>query len=249
MPDTPKPLGRVPSPEDPRDFSILALLGPDAAAEAITLPTSYRISTAMYVGRFNQQENSCVGHSGAFAKIIHERRSGLARYYAIEPLWLWDRSKQRDGIGSPTADRGTYIRTMLDVLVEMGATLSRTDQSAEPRFKIAAYYRADTIYQIKAALYKTASPVIVGSMWFDSWFTPGKYGMLPSPDNEAGGHAYCAIGYSNGIACPDGSKGALRCANSWGEDWGDRGDFWLPYTMFGADKPADEAWKLEDVAA
>lgn len=246
MPDPSKKLGRVKSPDDPRDYGVMNLLGDMGA---IALPSSMRISTAMYVGRFNQQENSCVGHAGAFAKIIHERRGALARYYAIEPLWLWDRSKERDGIGSPTADRGTYIRTMLDVLVDDGATLSRTDTSGEARFKIAAYYRCTTVYQVKLALYKTNSPVLLGSTWYESWFTPGRYGMLPNPDSDAGGHAFCAIGYSNSIVCPDGSKGALRCVNSWGEEWGDKGDFYLPFTFFGDGKPADEAWKLEDMAA
>lgn len=243
MPDR-KPLGRVPSPDDPHDFSLFALAGPDAAEGAVTLPTSFSVSTARYVGRFNQQEQSCVGHSTAFAKIVEERKN-LGRYYPIEPLWLWDRAKERDGIGNPTADRGTYIRSALDVLVELGAAVARNGD-ADPRFKIAAYYRLTTIYQIKLAIYKFG-PVVFGSEWFDSWFSPTANGMLPKPDTSAGGHAFGGVAWSNSIACPDGTKGAFRCPNSWSEAWGYRGDFWLPFSMIGDGKPCDEAWRLQDV--
>lgn len=242
MPE-PKPLGRVKSPDDPRDFSLMALT-PDAAEGAVDLPRSFRVSTSMYVGRFDQQENSCVGHSTAFAKIVEERKN-LGRYYPIEPLWLWDRAKERDGIGNPTADRGTYIRSALDVLVEMGAALSRTGD-AEDRFKIAAYYRLTTVYQVKLAIYKYG-PVVFGSDWAESWFSPSANGMLPNFDTSAGGHAFVRDGWSNSIVCPDGTTGAFRGPNSWGEAWGYRGDFWLPFSFFGDGKPADEAWRLQDV--
>lgn len=240
-----KPLGRVRSPDDPRDYGLRALLGADAAEGAVSLPSSFAVTTLNYVGRFNQQENSCVGHAGALAKIVQERRN-MNRYYPIEPLWLWDRAKERDGLGNPTQDRGTYIRAMLDVLLQMGAALSRTDQTAETRFKIASYLRLTTVYQVKLALYTLKTPVIAGSEWYDSWFSPRADGMLPKPDTSAGGHAFDIGGWSNSIVCPDGSTGAFKCPNSWGEGWGRRGDFWLPYTYFGDGKPCDEAWKAVD---
>jgi hypothetical protein len=239
-----KPLGRIPSPDDPRDFGLRSLLGADAAEGAVTLPTTYRVSTTQYVGRFDQQENSCVGQSLALAKIVQERKN-LVRYYPIEPLWIWDRAKERDGIGSPTQDRGTYIRSGLEVLLEMGAALSRSD-NGEGRFKIASYLRLTSVYQVKLALYTLKTPVIFGSEWYDSWFTPKSNGMLPLPDQSVGGHAFDGDGWANGMPCPDGSVGAFHCPNSWGEAWGYRGDFWLPFTMFGDGKPADEAWKAVD---
>lgn len=239
-----KPLGRLPSPPDARDYGLRSLL--PGIEGVVELPSSFSISTCLYMGRFDQQENSCVGHSIAFALITQERRGNLGRYYPIEPLWIWDRSKERDGIGSPTSDRGTYIRTGLDVVRDMGATLSRTDKSAESTYRVESYARCTTAYQVKLALYQSRGPVVFGSTWFDSWFSPSTTtGMLPMPDNEAGGHAFVGIGWSNGIICPDGSKGAFKCVNSWSERWGKRGDFYLPYSMFGDGKPADEAWAIK----
>jgi len=238
-----RPLGRVPSPADPRDFDIRSLI--NVAAIAPALPTRFRVFSATRIGRFDQQENSCVGQSSAFVKIIQERRD-MRRHYPIEPLWIWDRAKELDGIGDPTADRGTYIRTALQLLVDEGAAIHR-DGDADPRFKLSAYFRCHTVTDVKAAMY-AVGPVLFGSDWFDSWFEPGDGGMLPKPDTNVGGHATAGYGWNDLIEVPwDGSMGAFRVANSWGEEYGDDGDFWMPYSMFGEGKPLDEAWKPVDL--
>jgi C1A family cysteine protease len=72
--------------------------------------------------------------------------------------------------------------------------------------------------------------------------------MLPEPDRSVGGHATAGYGWNDLIEVPwDGSMGAFRVANSWGEEYGDDGDFWLPYSVFGPGKAADEAWKPVDL--
>ena len=50
--------------------------------------------------------------------------------------------------------------------------------------------------------------------------------VIPPPDREdrfEGGHAVLAIGY-------DDVNRKLLIRNSWGEDWGDKGYAWLPYS-------------------
>ncbi len=42
-----------------------------------------------------------------------------------------------------------------------------------------------------------------------------------------GGHAMCVIGYDDNL-----EGGAFQIMNSWGEDWGDRGNFWMRYQDF-----------------
>jgi C1A family cysteine protease len=42
-----------------------------------------------------------------------------------------------------------------------------------------------------------------------------------------GGHAMCVIGYDDNL-----EGGAFQIMNSWGEDWGDRGNFWMAYKDF-----------------
>lgn len=51
-----------------------------------------------------------------------------------------------------------------------------------------------------------------------------------------GGHAMTIVGYDDLVECvdPDGNPrmGALIAINSWGEDWGDRGRYYIPYWGF-----------------
>ena len=53
------------------------------------------------------------------------------------------------------------------------------------------------------------------------------YGHLNIPLNlrENGGHAMCIIAYDDNKF-----DGAFLVQNSWGEDWGKDGYFWLPYS-------------------
>jgi papain like protease len=255
-------LGRVPSPADDRDFSLRSLVAPEALA-AIELPRAFsnRTLKRVYRDRFDQQESSCVGQSLALAKIVHERRD-MRRHYAIDPLWIWRRSKMLDGIGHPGADRGTYIRTALGVLLHEGARVAKPglpepafdEQAAESRFAIGSYFRLHTVEEIKAAIF-LFGPVVLGTEWYDSWFDPAENGMLPSPafDHSVGGHATLAYGWDDRIPTgwmegdpPMQAFGAFRVANSWGRSWGDDGDFWMPYAALDQ-TPDFEAWKSIDV--
>jgi C1A family cysteine protease len=44
-----------------------------------------------------------------------------------------------------------------------------------------------------------------------------------------GGHAYLICGANREMRCPDGTLGALRMQNSWGQSWGDGGQAWISY--------------------
>jgi hypothetical protein len=241
MPDR-KPLGRIASPDDPADYSIRALLAVDALTPV--LPRRYRVVSARRIGRFDQQENSCVGQSLALVKIVQERRD-MFRHYPIDPLSIWDRSKQRDGIGNPTADRGTYIRTALDCLRE-GASVSRGG-TVESRFRIDSYYRCWTIEEVKAAIYAFGC-VAIGQDWPDSWFDTPADGRVPEPTANAGGHATAGYGWDDDLVFDwlPGEKGGLWAANSWNEAFGKVGDYAIPYSLIGQGKLVDEVWKPMD---
>lgn len=50
---------------------------------------------------------------------------------------------------------------------------------------------------------------------------------------EYGPHAMTIVGYDDSIDTGYSSeRGAFICVNSWGENWGDRGRFYLPYRLF-----------------
>jgi C1A family cysteine protease len=48
---------------------------------------------------------------------------------------------------------------------------------------------------------------------------------MPKPNEQMiGGHAVLCIGYDN-------TKQALIVRNSWGDQWGDKGYFYMPYSF------------------
>ena len=68
-----------------------------------------------------------------------------------------------------------------------------------------------------------------------------KTGIVQMPDfkNEKclGGHAVYCLGYDN-------SKNAFIVRNSWGEEWGDGGHFYLPYQYITNQHLADDFWTI-----
>lgn len=242
-------LGRVPSPDDPKDYSIRSVEEVRLALAAV-LPPRYRLTTPRYMGRYDQQESSCVGQSVTYAKIVQERRD-RARYLLLNPLWLWHQSKVDDGIGQPGQDRGTYIRTALEVLRNVGHTQSSDPLNralADPSIKIGAYYRVNTVAELKAAIHARGL-VLLGQAWYQSWFAVGADGKLPEPDVEVGGHATAAYGWDDAMTFPwTDAKGGIWAVNSWRDSWGKAGDYAIPYELIGAGKAVDEAWRMEDAA-
>jgi hypothetical protein len=47
-----------------------------------------------------------------------------------------------------------------------------------------------------------------------------------------GGHGVCVVGYDDDRVYGPGLKGAFKLANSWGDDWGNAGFFWIGYEYF-----------------
>jgi hypothetical protein len=73
-------------------------------------------------------------------------------------------------------------------------------------------------------------PVVFGTNWYANMMTPNKTtGFIRASGKAVGGHAYMIRGADDTIKCPDGSTGAFRVFNSWGEQWGQQGKAWLSY--------------------
>jgi len=68
-------------------------------------------------------------------------------------------------------------------------------------------------------------------------------GVLPLPtssSDKVGGHAILACGF-------DDSQNAFLIRNSWGDQWGDKGYFWMPYEYVGKLKRGSDFWVLNTV--
>lgn len=97
----------------------------------------------------------------------------------------------------------------------------------------AGYRHAFGFDHFRAAI--AAQPVIVGTLWTKTMFTPDKDGLVTvgplSEDNIAGGHEYLARGISY-------DRRQVLFRNSWGPDWGTTGpdstpgSFWITFDDF-----------------
>lgn len=216
------PLGRIPSRPDSRDhvFSLHADL-------PVVLPKSFRAKAYPVLNQGNTPK--CVAYSGALNRTVEELVDEKKLEFFDAPE-LYARCKEQDG--APT-EAGTEIRVALIILKARG--MKTVSGISKPIF---AYSRLASIDEIKASVLLTHTTWI-GSVWYNSWFSPTKSGLLPKPDSVAGGHAYNVVGWSD-------SKKAFKIQNSWGASWGLNGRAWLPYKYI--DFNGDwEAWQTIDM--
>jgi len=181
--------------------------------------------------------------------------SGLREYWEtlsgkltlLSRLWLYWEERYLEG--TVNEDAGAYIRDGMKVLQKMGCapesdwpydvskfkqippTTATTDAK---QFKITEYHRLTTLILLKSALAE-GYPVVTGIMVYDSFESNqvAQTGIVPLPkrgEQFLGGHAVLAVGYQDDVK--NKGQGVVICRNSWGENWGDNGYFYLPYSYF-----------------
>ena len=89
-------------------------------------------------------------------------------------------------------------------------------------------------------------PFVVGIKVYDTFESDevAKTGLVPMPtehDKELGGHAVVCVGY-------DDSRQVWIMRNSWGEAWGDKGYFYLPYTYLLDSSLSSDLWNIKSVS-
>jgi C1A family cysteine protease len=89
-------------------------------------------------------------------------------------------------------------------------------------------------------------PFVYGFTVYESFESPkvAKTGNVPMPkpaEKILGGHAVLAVGY-------DDNKRVFICRNSWGDQWGDAGYFYMPYAYLLDDNLSDDFWTIRMVS-
>ena len=212
-------------------------------------------SLAQYIpNRRNQgQQGSCVGWASAYAAhtIIEAKATGKNPNTTVfSPAFLYNQIKINNRC------EGAYLINALKVMKEIGSmplaefpyderscmrepaagdkqkAASYNNQiTAYTRLTMSGFNQAVNIDAIKQNL-ANGGPVVIGMMVPPSFerlrtelWTPTA--AETSNPKRYGGHAMCIIGF-------DDNKygGAFHIMNSWGEDWGKDGLFWVKYNDF-----------------
>jgi hypothetical protein len=216
---TPHPLGRRVE-HDPRSLAFAHGVLPKTAIKSVDWARRAPI--------FDQQSlGSCTGNAAAGLVATDFRdRTGLTSVaidgevlpvdedFAVKVYSLATQLDEFDG-AYPPDDTGSSGLGAAKALKKLGLATS--------------YTHAFSLTALKSALQD--GPVMVGTVWLNSMFTPTTVGTLTvdRDSDVAGGHEYVISAY-------DAAAGQFRIDNSWGESWGVRGSAWI--------EAADLQWLL-----
>jgi C1A family cysteine protease len=186
----------------------------------------------------------------------------LARQSAqiFQPSRLFGYYNTRLMEGSIDSDAGCMIRDAVKSLASQGVCDEKQWPYLPARFarkptlscykhalghQSLEYFRLlQDLWMIRACLVE-GFPFVVGISLYQSFegMTVAKTGRVPLPkpaERMVGGHAVTVIGY-------DDRARRFHLANSWGEAWGDRGFFTLPYAYLTNPDLAADLWTLRVV--
>ena len=198
------------------------------------------------------EEGSCTGHAFSSA------REWIARKYEksspiLSPQCLYVEELIADG--SFPRDEGAMPRTGCHVLTAKGCCEASlypyvTGKFATPtaeqvlnalKYKTGAYHRIGTLSDFLSCLADlTPWPVLVGFTVYESFVTQqvADTGIMPVPkpgEPQQGGHEVLCLGY-------DIPRQLALIQNSWGEDWGQRGYFEMPFEVISS--PDTDLWMV-----
>ena len=217
------------------------------------LPEKVTLEEFCPTRRSQGAQGSCVGWSSAYAArtILQARATGQdPNRVAFSPSFLYNQIALE-------RRQGTYLQKAMEVMKNGGVlpfskfAYNENSCSKKPNqqelieasvYKTKGFNRLSKggnnyttdLLAIKQNLAQGA-PVVIGLMVGGSFMTNmnGKELWIPTRSdynmNGFGGHALCVIGYDD---YKTKSEGAFQIMNSWGEDWGKKGFFWIRYSDF-----------------
>lgn len=176
---------------------------------------------------------------------------------AFMPSRLYIYYNERSIEGSIASDAGAQLRDGIKVVNRWGACREEIWPYFPERFatkpsvdcytegmkhQALAYQRlTQNVQQMKGCL-ASGFPFVFGFMVYQSLMTPqvAKSGdaVMPGPGEQpVGGHAVMAVGY-------DEKRQRFIIRNSWGNKWGKKGYFTMPYAYLGDANLAADFWTI-----
>lgn len=234
--------------EDSRDYKYSLHLGVDLTQ----LPKSVDLRQFMPPIFDQGQLGSCTsnmsaGHMGYYNVLYGQQYEPFSR---LQHYW-----HERTIENSVNDDSGAQMRTAFQVMTEIGMGYEKdwtydiskfrdkpsdAAEAEAPKHKLDEYHRIENLDALKHAL-SSGLTVGIGIMVYQSFESQdvARTGVVPMPNKGSeqclGGHAVLVVGY-------DDDKNHLIVRNSWGEGWGDKGYFYLPYDFINDSSLVLDCW-------
>jgi C1A family cysteine protease len=192
---------------------------------------------------------SCTGN--AIASLIEEE---LVAKTEISALFIYFQERKLEG--SISNDSGASIRDGIKACAKVGACSEQFYPYIVEAFKkepsalayanamhrkLLSYRRVSNLKEMLDCI-ASGHGIVMGFTVYESFLTEevANTGIMPYPkllERAAGGHAVVAIGYNT-------HKKMLLVKNSWGDDWGQNGYFWMPFKVIQNRNMSDDFWTI-----
>lgn len=201
---------------------------------------------------------SCTAHAGGgLAQFLMMKLGRKVYRPSMLAIYYWERVLEK----TVNEDSGASLRDAIKVMASKGVPADWLMPYEPSKFKVApAKAVEDFAAQHKIGQYlslrqnlqdmkyclATGYPFIFGFSVYDSFESDvvAKTGLMPMPKKKEsllGGHAVMAVGY-------DDNKKLVKVRNSWGEKWGKKGYFFMPYQFIQDPDLADDFWTSHTIA-
>lgn len=199
---------------------------------------------------------SCTGQAIAGAIELLNKRNG--NYNDISRLFIY--YYERLLIGTVNYDSGAYIRDGIKATNHYGASLEtywpydvkkfRLEPVVEAKNdalnrKVTRYERITSFDGCIDAL-SNGYPIVMGFNVYQSFMSVSvsRTGNMPYPNTKRekllGGHAVLLVGY-------DKKRKVFIARNSWGDRWGERGYFYMPFAVVTNTSMSGDFWIIKSV--
>lgn len=230
-----------------------------AILNSVALPPKVDLSPWMNpVVKDQGQLGACTAFSGSTQREYLSKRF-VGTMTQLSPLFLYFVERTIDG--DVSEDDGSTLRTTQTALHNIGICPEKDspyiianfthiptqqDYVDAKKYVTGTYHRLMNLSDMK----NTLNDGFVFQLGFNVYTSfesdaTAATGIMTMPNLETeqllGGHAVCVYGYDDTFSFPGTSmKGALLIRNSWGQAWGNNGNFYMPYPYIS--KYVSECW-------